>query len=141
MSELVNQLALDSGLNQDQAKVGLGAILGMLKHRLDPQAFSKLSGAIPNAGDMVSAFESKLPAGAGGVVETVKNLAGKLFGGGQDATGALQSHLGGLGVNADQFKSLVTKLYGLLANKLPPELLEQIKRYLPGFGPAVARKA
>jgi Protein of unknown function VcgC/VcgE (DUF2780) len=140
MSDLVHQLASDSGLDPDQAKVGLGAILGMLKHRLDPQAFSKLSGAIPDAGNMVSAFESKLPAGAGGIVETVKNLAGKLFGGGHDATAALQSHLGGLGVNADQLKNLVTKLYDLLANKLPPELLEQIKRYLPGFGPAATHK-
>jgi hypothetical protein len=136
MADFVNELASGSGMEGDQAHHGVGALLTMLRGRLDPGAFAKLKDAIPNAEHMQSAFETRAQSAGGGLLGAVKSIAGKfLGGGGEDSGGALQSHFASAGLSADHLKSFLPKLHEMLADKLPPDVLKQIQAHVPGFGP------
>jgi hypothetical protein len=140
MAEFVTDLASDTGLEEDQAHHGVGALLALLKGRLNPEAFSRLKEAIPNSERMLSAFHDRAATEGGGLLDTMKGMAGKLFGRGDpDAEAAVQSHFAGAGLAPDQVKNLLPKLHDMLAGKLPPHILDQIKQHVPGFGPAAGR--
>jgi hypothetical protein len=136
MANFLAELASGAGVEGDQAHHGVGALLAMLKDRLDPGAFSKLKDCIPNAEHMQSAFESQAQPAGGGLLGAVESVAGKfLGGGGEDPGGALQSQFASVGLSADHLRSLLPKLHELLADKLPPDVLTQIQAHVPGFGP------
>jgi len=136
MADFLKELASKAGLEGDQAHQGVGALLAMLKERLDPEAFAHLQNAIPNSGQMLSGFEDKMQLAGSGVLAAVKSIAGKWLGGGeQDSAATMEDHFDKAGVSPEHLKSLLPNLHGMLANKLPPEVLEQIKEHVPGFGP------
>jgi hypothetical protein len=132
MAELHEELAAQTGLEAEQAKHGVGALLALLKERLSPEAFGQLKNAIPNAEQRLAGFQGK--AEAAGLLERAKGMAGKLIGRGDVA--ALQEHFAGAGLSADKLQTFLPRLYDLLAAKLPPNVLDQIKQHVPGFGPA-----
>jgi hypothetical protein len=136
MADFVNELASGAGIEDDQAHHGVGALLTMLRSRLDPATFAKLKEAIPNAERAQSAYESQAEPGGGGLLGAVRSVAGKLLGGGGgDAGAALQSHFASVGLSAEHLKSFLPKLHEMLADKLPPDVLKQIQAHVPGFGP------
>ena len=60
MADFLTELASKAGMEGDEAHHGVGALLAMLKERLDPEAFAHLQNAIPNSGQMLSGFEDKM---------------------------------------------------------------------------------
>src|SRR5262245_36268586 len=78
--DFINNLVEKSGISADQAKQGLGAVLGFLKEKLPADTFSKVSTAVPGADRMMSAAETA-PEDSGGIVSKVTGAIGKLFGG------------------------------------------------------------
>jgi hypothetical protein len=136
MADFLTELASKAGLEGDEAHHGVGALLSMLKERLDPAAFAHLQNAIPNSGQMLSRFEDKMQMTGGSVLAAVKSVAGKVLGAGQDSAAVLESHFERVGLTPDQLKGLLPKLHGMLADKLPPQVLDQIRKHVPGFGPA-----
>ena len=141
MAEFLSDLAAKAGLDSDQAHQGIGALLAMLKSRLDPAAFAHVQKAIPNSDEMLSGYEDKKQwASSGGLLDAVKGMAGKLLGGSSDKTAALESQFASIGLSPDHLKSLLPKLHDALASKLPPQVLDQLKQHVPGFGPAVEQE-
>jgi hypothetical protein len=137
MPDFLTQLAAQSGLDTSQLHEGIGSLLAHLKERLDPAAFEHLKNAIPNCDDLLSTIQSKMGATPGGVFDTIKSMAGKLIGGAdQGAATAVKSDSESPGLTSDNLKSLLPKLYDMLASKLPPHVIDQIKEHVPGFGPA-----
>jgi hypothetical protein len=137
MADFLSDLAAKAGLDRDQAHQGLGGLLALLESRLGPDAFAHLKAAIPNSDSMLASAQDKIGPGGAGLVEGLKNLAGKLLGGGgPDLGAALQNHLSSAGVSADQLNNFLPKLREMLAGKLPPNVLQQIEEHLPGFSPA-----
>jgi hypothetical protein len=136
MSDFLTEIASKAGLDSEQAHQGVGVLLTTLKNRLDPAAFSHIRGAIPDSEDMLSAIETKMQAGTGGLLDVVKNITGKLVGGKQDARASLESTFASVGLSPEHLKSLLPQLHEMLANKLPPHVMDQIKEHVPGFGPA-----
>jgi hypothetical protein len=135
MPSFLEELASKAGLEHDQAHQGVGALLTMLKSRLDPAVFSHLQNSIPNADEAQSRYDSTAQSGSGGLLDTVKGMAGKLWGGNtQDAMASLQAHFGGGGLSPDHLKSFLPALHDMLAAKLPPEVMSQIREHVPGFG-------
>jgi hypothetical protein len=135
MPEFLTDLADKTGLEDDQAHHGIGALLAMLKTRLDSGAFARLKESIPNSDAMLSAFESKMTK-EGGFLDAVKGMAGALLGRGQPEAGtAVQSHLAGAGISSEQLKRFLPQLHAMLADKLPPHVMDQIRQHVPGFGP------
>ena len=136
MPDFLSELASKTGMESDQAHQGVGALLTMLKSRLDPEVFSHLKDAIPNSDHILSSAEKKIGSAGTGLLDAVKSMAGKLMGGaGQDPAAALESHFAGMGLSRDHLQSLLPKLHQMLASKLPPNVLEQIKQHVPQFGP------
>src|SRR5262249_27348226 len=116
MADFVSDLASGAGLEDDQAHHGVGAVLALLKSRLNPEAYAHLKNAIPNSEHMLSAFQDKLESAGGGFMDTMKGMAGKLFG--RQDSAALQVHFAGAGLSADQIRSLLPKLHDMLASKI-----------------------
>ncbi len=136
MATFLSDLSEETGLATDKAGQGIGALLAMLKGRLDPEAFSRLKNTIPGADHMLSAFEAGAPPeGGGGLLNTVKEMAGKFLGGGdQDPASALKGHFAKLGMSEDHLNSLVQKFHEMVADKLPPDLLARLREHLPTGG-------
>ncbi len=138
MSEMIDELSGQTGIEPDQAHQGVGALLSLLKDHLDPQSFEQLKQAIPGSQGMLAALEEKF-AGSG-LLNAVKAVAAH-FGagngaGGDDRFGAIAGQLAGLGLTPDHLKSLLPKLHDLVRDKLPPEVVEQIQQRFPEFARA-----
>jgi hypothetical protein len=137
MANFLSNLAAKAGMEDDQAHQGIGALLTMLKSRLDPEAFAHLQNSIPNSEQMLATFEDKKQWASAGLLDAMKGIAGKVLGGEQDPQAAIKSHFASVGLSPHHLKSLLPNLHEVLASKLPPQVLEQIKQHVPGFGQGV----
>jgi hypothetical protein len=129
MAEIITELASRSGVSPETAKKGLGVLLAALQHALPAESFAKIEGAIPGADRLLADAQAEGEQSAGGVLASIKNLAGKLFGGGDAA--ALVSHLGQLGFSPEQVSRFLPLVLEFLKGKLPPELMRKITALLP----------
>jgi hypothetical protein len=134
MADFLNELASDSGLENHEAHHGVGAMLAFLKDRLNPEVYAHLKNAIPNSEQMLSAFQDKAESAGGGFLDALKGIAGKLFG--EQGGAAPPDQSDGAALSADKLRSLMSSLHDMLAGKIPPHVLDQIKQHVPGFGPA-----
>jgi hypothetical protein len=108
----------------------------MLKERLDPETFSRLQQSIPNASEVLAKCQSKVQGMQGGLLDTLKEMSGKLLGGNnQDVVSALHSHFGSFGLSPDHLRSLLPALGEMLGRRLPPEVMAQIHAHVPGLSP------
>src|SRR5262245_41033009 len=116
MSDSVSELAAQSGSTPGQAKKGLGAVLAYFKESVPEEAFAKVSAAVPGSDQMMAAAgPAEQP--SGGVLGAIKDVAGKLFGGG--GASALISKLSNLGISAEQAQKFLPKVLEFLKGKLP----------------------
>ena len=134
MADIVSDLAAQSGISVEQAKKGLGAVLSYIKESVPEGTFSQLSTAIPNSDQIMAA--AGLPEESGGIIGTIKDKVGKLFGGGGAA--ALLSKLSGLGLSAEQAQAFLPRVMEFLKGKLPDSVMKQIAGLLPQPEPATA---
>jgi len=130
MSDIINALVSQTGIETALAQKGLGAVLSFLKEHLGGDIFGKVQSAIPGSAGMVSSFESA-KGGSGGLIGTVAGLAGKLFGGGAGGAKLLES-LSHLGFSGDQIQSFLPKVIEQLQHILPADVLDKIKALIPG---------
>jgi uncharacterized protein VcgC/VcgE DUF2780 len=136
MADFLADLASRAGVGSDQAHQGVGALLSMMKDRLDPETFEQLKQSIPGSDRMLSTIEEKF-SGSGLLSNVVKAVAARFAGGGaaggEDRFGAIEDQLAKLGLTPDHLKSLLPKLHELVGDKLPPEVVEQIQQHFPEF--------
>jgi hypothetical protein len=104
----------------------------MLQDQLPPELFSKVQGVMPDAGAMISASEST-ESEAGGMIQAVTSLAGKLFGNRGEAATDLFTRLTQHGFSPDQLKAFLPKVLELFKDKLPPEVLGMVEKLVPGL--------
>jgi hypothetical protein len=131
----MSDLASDAGLEEHEANHGVGAVLALLQSRLNPEAYEHVKKAIPDSDDMVSAFQEKVGAEGGGFIEAVKGMAGKILA--RQPGDTPQNPLAGIGLSPDQLQNFLPRLHDMLAEKIPPHVLDEIKTHIPQFGPAV----
>jgi hypothetical protein len=137
MSEFLSDLAAKSGIDPDQAKKGLGALLSVLKDKLPADLFAKVQSAIPGGEGLTSAAEAGAEPSTGkGILGAVSDLAGKLFHGGGGVAAAL-AKLQGLGLSPEQGQSFLHNVMEFLQNKLPPDVMKKVSALIPaGAGTA-----
>jgi hypothetical protein len=134
MADTIAELASESGVNTEQAKKGLGAVLSTLKEKLPADTFTQIHSAVPDAEGMMAAAEaSKEPSGGGGMLGAVKGLAEKLFGG-AGAGATLMTKLQGLGLSADQVQKFLPNALEFLKGKLPEGVMKQVSALIPAGG-------
>jgi hypothetical protein len=129
MSDIVSDLAAKSGLSPDQAKKGLGAVLLFVKKSIPDDTFAQVSAAVPGS-DQLMAAAGPHEEPSGGVIESIKGLASKLFGGG-GAAAALLAKLSSLGLSAEQVQSFLPRVMEFLKGRLPDSVMKQVSGLLP----------
>jgi hypothetical protein len=128
MSDIVADLAAKSGLSPDQAQKGLGAVLSFAKESLPAETFSQVSAAVPGADQMMAAAGPHEEP-SGGILESIKGMFGKLFGGG-GPTGLL-AKLTSLGLSAEQVQSFLPRVMEFFKGKLPEDVTKKVSGLLP----------
>ena len=129
MADVITELASKSGISHALAKRGLGTLLAALQHVLPADSFAKIEGAIPGAANMLADAQAQGEAPTGGVLGAIKDMAGKLFGGGSAA--ALAAHFGKLGFSPDQVKHFFAQVVEFLRSRLPPDVMKHVSALLP----------
>jgi len=128
MSDIVSDLAAKCGLTPDQAQKGLGAVLSYFKESVPEEDFAKVKEAVPGS-DQIMAAAGPHEEATGGVLGAIKEMAGKLFGGG--GASALITKLSGLGISAEQAQAFLPKVLELLKGRLPEPVMKHISGLLP----------
>jgi hypothetical protein len=131
MADFLSDLAASAGISQDQAKQGMGALLKLLKDQLPANVFSQVQAAVPGADNLMAAAEGCCA--GGGVLEAIKGVAGKLFGGGGSTAAALAT-LQESGVSAEQGQKFLHCALEFLKGRLPEGVMKQISPLIPGGG-------
>jgi hypothetical protein len=80
MDELISEVCAKTGLNQDQARSAVDAVLGLLKKRAPAPLATYLDGVSGGSAGADSGGEGR-GAGSGGLANEASTLAGNLFGG------------------------------------------------------------
>jgi len=119
--EQLLKLATDSGMSESQGKDSLGGIFSFLKSKMSEGDFSKISQAVPEAGQLASDADAKIQGGGGGGGGLMGSAMGMLGGGGGGASGGgidglgdLMGFFGKQGVNPQQATGLMGNLSGFL---------------------------
>src|SRR6516162_3610484 len=129
MADVITELAGRCGISPEMAKKGLGTLLAAFKHTLPAESFAKIEDAIPGAADMLADAEARGDSPAGGILGAIKDMAGKLFGGGSPA--ALAAHFEKMGFAPDQVNHFISRVVEFLKGKLPPDMMKHITALLP----------
>jgi hypothetical protein len=143
MSEVVNQLASQTGISSDLVHKGLGALLSFLKKELGDETFDKLKNSVPDAGKITDSYEEspETPPAQGNLLEMVSGLAGKLLGGKAGASADLMGTLSKLGFNLQEIESFLPKALELLKSYLSPELVQRVLAGLPALAKLLTPEA
>jgi hypothetical protein len=129
MADITTELAGKCGISPEMARKGLGTLLAACKHALPADAFAKIEGVIPGGADMLADAQAEGGASSGGILGGIKDMAGRLFGGGGPA--ALAGHFTKLGFSADQVKNFFAQVAEFLKGKLPPDMMKHVGALLP----------
>ena len=130
MADIITELASKIGISPETAKRGLGTLLAALQHVLPAESFAKIEGAIPGAANMLADAQAQGEAPTGGILGAIKDMAGKLLGGGGDAA-ALAAHFGKLGFSPDQVKHFFAQVVEFLRSRVPPDVMKHVSALLP----------
>jgi Protein of unknown function VcgC/VcgE (DUF2780) len=135
MSEVVNQLASQTGISSELIQKGLGAFLSFLKKELGEETFGEVESSVPGAANTLKTFEeSPEPAqGSGGLLGMVSELAGKVLGGKTGGGADLLATFSKLGFKPEQIESFLPKALELIKSYLSPELIQKILAALPAL--------
>jgi hypothetical protein len=85
--DLIQQLTSNLGVQEDQAKGGVGLLLKLAQDKLGAGEFSQVADAIPGANDMMSSA----PDSGGGIAGTIGGIASALGGSKAEGLGDLAS--------------------------------------------------
>lgn len=135
MDELIQQLIDKLGIDQDTATSATNKAMALVKQQAGDDLFSKISGAIPGAGEAADAGGGDEPSedstGGGGLLGSIAGMASGVLGGsGSDAVG-LASALGATGLSTDQLGGFVTTVIEFLKDKLGDETVDQLLAKVP----------
>ena len=138
MADFVSDLATKAGIDAGMARKGVGALLSTLQKYVPADAYSKVASVIPNAGGIVSAFQSAIPPAQGAGLD-LSSLAGSLLEGRSEALSTLVSQFSKAGFSLESAESFLPVALGFLKDKVPPDAMNQIEGALPGLSNLLGR--
>jgi hypothetical protein len=124
MADIISELASKSGVSNDLAKKGIGAVLSFIEERIPPDRFSNVLHAVPNANSMMAAAEAGQESSAG-FFSSVGDLAGKVFGS-AGGPASLASKLTQLGFSPEQLQRFIPALIDFLESRLTGDVMNKI---------------
>jgi Protein of unknown function VcgC/VcgE (DUF2780) len=135
MSDIVNQLASQTGISTELIQKGLGAFFTFLKKELGEETYTEVEASVPDAANAVKTFETAPEAsqGSASLLGMVADLAGKFLGGKSGAGAELMASFSKLGFKPEQIESFLPKVLELIKAHLSPELVQKIMASLPAL--------
>ena len=156
--DLISELSSKLGVDPDGAQALVGALLGgaqaQVKERVGEQEAGAMATAIPEldawkshatallkggeAGESGDLFGAALGAltggGGGGLAGALGSALGGATGGQAESVAALTGLLGKLNLSPQVLSVIAPLVVQFLSERLPPELLEKVKTFLPLLG-------
>ena len=133
MADFISDLAAKAGIDGTTAQKGVGAVLSTLQKYVPAEVYSKVSSAIPNAGNLLSTFQSAARSAETSAVSDLSGLAGKLIGGKGEQMTALLSQFSTAGFSLETAKRFLPPLLSYLSQKVSPDTVKQIEQAVPGI--------
>ena len=133
MDELIQQLVDKLGIDAATASSASGKAMAMVKEHAGDDLFSKISGAVPGAGEAAdaAAAEPAEESGGGGLLGSIKTMASGMLGGSAGGAVGLASALGSSGLKADQIGGFASTVINFLKEKLGEGTVDQILAKVP----------
>jgi hypothetical protein len=115
--DLIQLLVSQLGINEQQAKGGLGAILKTAQGKLSSGSFDEIGKVLPNISDLIKAA----PAASGGL-----GALGGLLGGNMGELAKLAGQFSAIGLNQSQMAPFAKLAFEFLSSKLPPQAKDEL---------------
>ncbi len=129
MSDIIQTLATHTGLDSSSIEKAIAAILGMLKLKLPAETYTQVEEKIPPSAQATQPPDES----SGGLLDTAKDLAGKIFGSKTQEGLDLVDQLSKLGISAATLTTIATQLFKFLSAHLPPDVMAQLAKALPSI--------
>ena len=135
MDEILQSLADHTGISVETAKTALGAVVAFLKEHLPEGLGTRLAETLPQADELDAHFQqNRSPDAGGGILGTLLGLASKFLGEGAGEATKLFEMLRESGLNVTQIETFLPKVFEMIKQHLPPEVVEAILNKIPGLG-------
>ena len=134
MDEILRQLAERLGIQTDQAAVGAGALLSLIREHASRLDFEQLLRAVPEASTWMGTAASAAqggPAAGGGLLGEIGGLIGSLTGNATGGLGGLFSALAHSGLSPDKLSQFVPELLSLLQQRGGADLVQKLVSSVP----------
>ncbi len=133
MDELIAQLTGKLGLDASVANSATGKAMAMIKEHAGDDLFSKITDAVPGAGEAASkgAEEPSPSQGGGGMLGQLSGMASSALGGSAGGGLELGAALSASGIKSDQMGGFVSMVIGFLKEKAGDEVMDQILAKFP----------
>lgn len=122
--DLIQLLISQLGVNEQQAKGGLGALLKTAQGKLSSGSFSEIEKLLPNIAELLRAA----PASGGGL-----GALGGLLGGQMGELAKLAGQFSSIGLNQSQIAPFAKLVFEFLSQKLPPDAKNELIKLAQSF--------
>lgn len=126
--DLLSMATESLGIDQSQAKGGLGSLLSLAKGNLSQDEFGSLSTAIPGISELLAAAPSVENAGKGNLLSMAGDVGEKLL-----QTQVVQQQFSALGLSTDMIVPLIQVLKTFLQQSENANLVDTLMKGLPGL--------
>ncbi len=122
--DLIQLLISQLGVNEQQAKGGLGALLKTAQGKLSSGSFSEIEKLLPNIAELLRAA----PSSGGGL-----GALGGLLGGQMGELAKLAGQFSSLGLNQSQIAPFAKLVFEFLSQHLPPDAKNELVKLAQTF--------
>ncbi|MFK8113775.1 MAG: DUF2780 domain-containing protein [Rubripirellula sp.] len=132
MDELIKQLTAKLGIDESVANAATGKAMALVKEHAGEDLFSKISSAIPGAGEVADQGAAE-PAGeeGGGMLGGLMGMASSALGGSAGEALGIGKDLSSAGLEASQIGGFASMVVEFLKEKVGDEVMEQILAKVP----------
>lgn len=137
MNEFITTLASKAGIDTGKASSGVGALLSTLQSFVPADTYNRVAAAIPDAGSMLTQFQSTATMAAPGTGSALSGLASAFLGSSSEIVSALLARLSQAGFSNDMIKNFLPVAAGAFRERVPSDVLQQVNKSIPGFTAAL----
>ncbi|MEM7626751.1 MAG: DUF2780 domain-containing protein [Planctomycetota bacterium] len=132
MQELISKLTAELGINEGQAKGGVGLLLKMAQDKLGGADFEKIKDAVPGAEALADAAPEAGGGESGGLMGMVGSIAGALGGEKLEGAASLAGGFDKLGLDVSMVGKFIPQVLEFLKSKGGGDIVETLEKLLGG---------
>jgi hypothetical protein len=131
--DVISDFAARVGIDPQQAREGLAAILQAIQQAVSPETFDKIVQGIPHGPELVEQAKQRGSSLFGAMADMAGQMAGMLGAGERSQVLAnVVTRLSELGLNGEQLQKFITQSVEFFRQHLPADLVQQVSNFLQG---------